>query len=210
VDDVKITDNTGTVAETSFEDDNHGWTVGPPPEGTDNPDNGWMRAQESFKEGGVVGTKDSVYTGFGFEGMNASVRPRFMGAVMRHLGIRGRSFSSAPKPSAPVASPPKTHAAKLSQRLLKAGRKGKVKVRLACTSDTTCEGVVRLRRNGKTLAKKAFTLGAGKSRVLTVKLSKSARRLLAAKGSLRVRLSVQGTDARGGAINASRRLRLTG
>jgi hypothetical protein len=188
-----------------FEADDDGWTIGPPPEGTDNPENGWARAQESFKEGGVVGTKDSIYTGFGFEGMNASARPRFMGAAMRYLGVRGKPFSS-PKPAAPA--PPKAHAAKLSQRLLKASRKGRVKVRVTCTSDTACKGMLRLRRNGRTLAKKAFSIDAGKSRKLTLKLSKSARRMLAKKGSLRIRLSVQGADANGGSIDASRRLRL--
>jgi hypothetical protein len=67
---------------------------------------------------------------------------------------------------------------------------------------------VRLLRNGKMLGKKAFSIGAGQSKQLTVKLSKSAKRMLAKKGSLRVRLSVQGADASGGSINASRRIRL--
>jgi hypothetical protein len=204
VDDAKITVDGATVSETSFEDDNHGWTIGPPPEGTDNPENGWAREQESFKEGAVVATKDSIYTGFGFEGMDATARPRFMGAAMRYLGIKAKPHSS-PKP---VASPPKAHAAKFMQRLLKASRKGRVKVTLACTSDTACKGMVRLRRNGKTLGKKAFSIDPGKSKRLTVKLSRSAKRMLAKKGSLRVRLSVQGADASGGSINASRRIRL--
>jgi hypothetical protein len=209
VDDAKITADGATVAETSFEDDNHGWEIGPPPEGTLNPENGWAREQESFKEGGVVGTNDSVYAGFAFEDMNAGARPQFMGAVMRYLGVQGHGKpSGSPPPSQPLTPGPTAHAAKLSQRLLDATKRGRVKVRVGCTSDTTCKGVVRLRRNGKTLAKKGFTIGAGKSKVLTLKLSKSARRLLARKGSLRVRLSVQGTDAKGGSINASRRLRL--
>ena len=57
VDDTKVTVDGATVSETAFEADNDGWTVGPPPEGTENPENGWARAQESFKEGGVVGTE---------------------------------------------------------------------------------------------------------------------------------------------------------
>jgi hypothetical protein len=205
VDDVKLTDNTGTIAETSFETDNGGWTIGPPPEGTLNPENGWARASESFKEGGVVGTKDSVYAGFAFEDMNASARPKFMGAVMRYLGVRTKPHGS-PQPG--PAQGAEAHSASLPQRFLKANRKGKVKVRVINTSDATSKGIVRLLRNGKTLGKKRFTLGAGKSRTLTVKLSRSARKMLAQKGSLRVRLSVQGKDASGGSINASRRLRL--
>ena len=71
-----------------------------------------------------------------------------------------------------------------------------------------CKGTLRLRRNGKTLGKKAFSIDAGQSKRLTVKLSKSAKRMLTKKGSLRVRLSVQGVDASGSSINASRRIRL--
>jgi hypothetical protein len=207
VDEAKITLDGVTAPgdATSFENDNHGWTVGPPPEGTLNPENGWARASESFKEGGVVGTNDSVYSGFAFEDMNATARPRFMGAVMRYLGIKAKPHGS-PQP-APNAGP-KAHAAMLKQRLLKASRKGKVKVSLTNTSDTASKGIVRLRRNGRTLAKKRFTLGAGKSRTLTVKLSRSAQRMLLKKGSLRIRLSVQGKDADGGSISMSRRLRL--
>jgi murein tripeptide amidase MpaA len=205
VDDAKITADGATVSETSFETDNGGWTVGPPPEGTLNPENGWARAQESFKEGGVVGTKDSVYAGFAFEDMNAKARAPFMGAVMRYLGIRAKPHGS-PHPGG--AKGAEAHAATLKQRLLKANRKGRVKLSLINTSDTASKGMVRLRRNGRTLAKKAFTMGAGKSRTLTLRLSKSARRMLLEKGSLRVRVSVQGTDASGGSINMSRRLRL--
>ena len=126
VDAAKVTVDGATVSETSFEDDNHGWTIGPPPEGTENPENGWARAQESFKEGGVVGTNDSVYAGFAFEDMDARTRPKFMGAVMRYLGIRSKPHHSSP--SKPVAPPPKAYATKFGQRLLKASKKGRVKV----------------------------------------------------------------------------------
>ena len=204
VDQWSISADGASLGSGGFENDNDGWTIGDPPEGTVNPENGWSRQQESFKEGAVVATNDSIYAGFAFEDMNAKARPRFMGAVMRHLGIRTKPHHSSP----PAASPPKAHAAKFMQRLLKASKKGRVKVRLACTSDTTCKGMLRLRRNGKTLGRKAFSIDAGKSKRVTVKLSKSAKRMLAKKGSLRVRLSVQGADAVGGSINASRRIRL--
>ena len=55
-----------------------GWAVGPPPEGTDSPTNGWTRRGAEFSEGGVVTTDDTVYTGFGFEGINESARTEFM------------------------------------------------------------------------------------------------------------------------------------
>jgi hypothetical protein len=206
VDDWALTRSSGTIASGGFEADDDGWTIGPPPEGTLNPENGWSREQESFQEGGVVGTNDSVYAGFAFEDMDAKSRPKFMGAVMRDLGIRSKPHHSSP--SKPVASPPKAYAAKFMQRLLKASKKGRVKVRLGCTAPEACKGTVRLRRNGKTLGRKAFSIDAGQTRGLSVKLSRSAKRMLAKKGSLRVRLSVQGADASGGSINASRRIRL--
>ena len=40
-------------------------------------------------EGAVVGTDDTVYTGFGFEGItrSAAKRAEFMRGVLRHLGV---------------------------------------------------------------------------------------------------------------------------
>ena len=52
------------------------WLVGPPPAGTDSPVNGWTQQGAEFSEGGVVTTDDTVYTGFGFEGINESARSR--------------------------------------------------------------------------------------------------------------------------------------
>jgi hypothetical protein len=83
-----VTADGATVAETSFETDEGGWTIGPPPEGTDNPANGWERTTEQFQEGAVVATDDTVYTGFGFEGIRtAAKRSEFMRGVLTHLGI---------------------------------------------------------------------------------------------------------------------------
>lgn len=49
--------------------------------GTQNPVVGWARNTEDFEEGPVVGTTDTVYTGFGFEGLaGASNRAAFMAA----------------------------------------------------------------------------------------------------------------------------------
>ena len=89
LDDTKVTADGATVAETSFETDEGGWTIGPPPEGTDNPANGWERTTEQFQEGAVVATDDTVYTGFGFEGIRgADKRAEFMGGVLEHLGLK--------------------------------------------------------------------------------------------------------------------------
>src|SRR6185369_7734809 len=72
----------------------NGWTIGPPPPGTDVPVDGWNRRGEQVKEGGVVATTDTLYTGFGFEGINESARNEFMKRTLTHLGVL-----STPPPS---------------------------------------------------------------------------------------------------------------
>ena len=87
VDDLKLTDGATVLESNDFETDLGGWTVGPPPAGTDVPINGWERRTEEFKEGGVVATDDTLYTGFGFEGINESARNEFMKRTLTHLGV---------------------------------------------------------------------------------------------------------------------------
>ncbi|MEA2272393.1 MAG: hypothetical protein QOI98_1101 [Solirubrobacteraceae bacterium] len=88
VDDTKVILNGSTAAETSFEQDLGGWAVGPPPPGTASPINGWERTDKQLDEGPVVGTKNTVYAGFGFEGITgAANRATFMGKTLKYLGI---------------------------------------------------------------------------------------------------------------------------
>jgi murein tripeptide amidase MpaA len=91
IDDVKITLDGAIASETSFETDEGGWTAGPPPEGTTNEENGWKRVTEQFQEGPVVGTKDTVFTGFGLEGIkDVAGRAAFLKAAFDHVGPRDR------------------------------------------------------------------------------------------------------------------------
>ena len=87
IDDLKLTDGATVIESNDFEASLGGWTVGPPPAGTDVPTNGWQRRTEEFKEGGVVATDDTLYTGFGFEGINESARNEFMKRTLTHLGV---------------------------------------------------------------------------------------------------------------------------
>ena len=96
VDDLKLTDGATVLESNDFETDLGGWTVGPPPAGTDVPTNGWERRTEEFKEGGVVATDDTVYTGFGFEGINESARNEFMKRTLTHLGVLPTTSVSVP------------------------------------------------------------------------------------------------------------------
>ena len=87
LDDAKVTaDGASTVAD--FESDEGGWQLGPSPEDSVNQVVGWHRTQQEFEEGPVIGTTDTVYTGFGFEGITgADKRAEFMRGALRHLGI---------------------------------------------------------------------------------------------------------------------------
>ena len=83
VDDVTLPDGTST----SFEDDadpSGGWAISGPPPGSAANSNNWERTTaDGFPEGAVVATPQTVYMGFGFEGITgAATRADVMGKVM--------------------------------------------------------------------------------------------------------------------------------
>ena len=91
VDDIEVSTGEGS---TSFEDDADpmdGWAVtGAPqdPDGIEGPNaNDWVRrAGFGIKEGAAIGTDDSVYLGFGFEGISgATTRNDVMDRVVDYL-----------------------------------------------------------------------------------------------------------------------------
>jgi hypothetical protein len=85
VDDVSVTADGAPVTDTSFETDLGGWTVAGPPEGTAPNVNDWARSQLAYDEGAVTTTRDTVYTGFGLEGLSATERNDFVTRSMRYL-----------------------------------------------------------------------------------------------------------------------------
>ncbi len=90
IDDASATVDGQPLFETSFEEEGlGGFTAGPPPPGTDSPANGWERTVKQFDEGPLVGTDETLYTGFGFEGIQgAANRKDFMGRALEHLGVK--------------------------------------------------------------------------------------------------------------------------
>ena len=79
----------GSVAEqTSFEDGFGGWTAAPPPAGSGPNANTWARSQKAFDNGAVTTTKDTVYLGFGLEGLPQAKRVDFVKRAFRQLGVR--------------------------------------------------------------------------------------------------------------------------
>ena len=79
----------GSVAEqTSFEDGFGGWTAAAPPAGSNPNPNTWSRSQKAFDNGAATTTKDTVYLGFGLEGLAPAQRADFVKRAFRHLGVR--------------------------------------------------------------------------------------------------------------------------
>lgn len=86
LDDASVTLDDTTVASTSFEDGLGGWTVAPAPAGSPAGANSFVRAQTSFDEGAGVVTDDTVYVGFGAEGLSTpATRADFVKRSLAHL-----------------------------------------------------------------------------------------------------------------------------
>jgi murein tripeptide amidase MpaA len=215
IDDAKVSLDGNVVDSTDFESGTGGWTAAPPPEGTAFDDANWTRSTQQFTEGGIVGTTDTVYTGFGFEGMNAAARPEFMKRALKYLGVikdtpgggGGNGGGSG------GGTPGAKHATvKLkSGKRLRVSSKRRVRVRVLCAGDTgaKCKGTLRLRKGGKRYGTKTFTIAAGKTATLSVKLRKSAfRAVKRAKRGKKVSLTLRGADSAGRRFSVSRSVTL--
>ncbi|HEX2418548.1 MAG TPA: M14 family zinc carboxypeptidase, partial [Micromonosporaceae bacterium] len=86
LDDASVLVNGSPVADTSFESDLGGWTVSGPPAGSPQNANDWVRSVKAFEEGAGVATDDTVWVGFGIEGLTgAAQRADFVRRSMGHL-----------------------------------------------------------------------------------------------------------------------------
>jgi Zinc carboxypeptidase/Immune inhibitor A peptidase M6 len=86
VDDITVlADGQPTAGTTDFETDDGGWMASEPPEGSVANSNDWIRTQLGFEEGAVTTTEDTVYAGFGFEGLAPAERNDLMARAMAHL-----------------------------------------------------------------------------------------------------------------------------
>jgi hypothetical protein len=85
IDDVSVLANGNAVAETGFEGDLGGWAATGSPAGSVANTNDWTRTQLGFEEGAATTTKDTVYAGFGLEGLAPAKRDDLVARVMRHL-----------------------------------------------------------------------------------------------------------------------------
>ena len=85
VDDTSVVLDGVATEETSFEADLGGWALAPAPEGSRETNN-WTRTQKAFEEGAATTTGDTVFTGFGAEGLTtADQREEFVAKALDHL-----------------------------------------------------------------------------------------------------------------------------
>jgi hypothetical protein len=84
VDNVEVSTEPGVE---SFETGLGAWMVAGPPEGSADNANDWERTTSvGFQEGAVVSTADTLYFGFGFEGItDAATRAAVMARSMEYL-----------------------------------------------------------------------------------------------------------------------------
>jgi hypothetical protein len=112
-----------------------------------------------------------------------------------------------PEPVAPAADrvPPRV---RVRPGRVRATRRGFVKLRVTCPrGERACRIDLRLRRAGSTVARKTFQVAGGKTRRVSLRLSRSARRRLVRSGALLVTALAAARDAAGN--RATTRVRLT-
>jgi hypothetical protein len=85
LDDIRVEVGGAVAQRTSFEADLGGWTVAGPPPGSGKNSVDWARSQLAFDSGAAVTTTDSVYLGFGLEGLPAAERTDLVRRALRHL-----------------------------------------------------------------------------------------------------------------------------
>ncbi|TDB77803.1 M14 family metallopeptidase [Micromonospora sp. KC723] len=91
LDDARVFADGALVSETSFETaDLGGWTLAGPPAGSAPSPNDWSRSQQAFEEGAAVVTDDTVYLGFGLEGLAPAARDDLVARSLAHLSARPR------------------------------------------------------------------------------------------------------------------------
>ena len=86
LDDARVVRDGTVMAETSFESGLGGWTVSGPAEGSAPNSNDWARSRAVFQEGAGVMTRQTVYLGFGLEGLStAGQRADLVRRTLAHL-----------------------------------------------------------------------------------------------------------------------------
>ena len=86
VDDVSLNVDGGAVSETSFEDGLGGFSVPGSPPGSAPNGGDWERVGIIYEVASIVATEDTLYFGFGFEGISTQEeRNEVMARSLQHL-----------------------------------------------------------------------------------------------------------------------------
>jgi len=99
--------------------------------------------------------------------------------------------------------------------LLRVAPVGKAKVvgnavalKLRCVAGERCKGTVRLRRGGRTLGSKRFSLDGGDPKKVLVKLNRRGRHVLAGGKIARIKLRIDARDQQGNGWRSTARIKL--
>ena len=94
-------------------------------------------------------------------------------------------------------------------RSLKVSDSGVAKLRVRCPrSEESCAITVKVKSNGKRIARKTLTVPGGSTRTFRLKLSSSARAKLADLGRIKAKAVITATDAAGNSKTTTRRITL--
>jgi hypothetical protein len=214
VDDTDVLVDGTSVASTSFEEDQGGWTVGGPPEGSEGNPNNWIRSQSLFEEAAGVTTEDTVYFGFGLEGIrDAAERSALMKSSLTHLGVlsespgngnpgngnpgNGNPGNGNPGNGNPGNGPKRSIG--IRKRTLQVGNSRRFKVVLRCPPSEAdrCKGLARVVSGRKVLGRRSFSVKAGKYRSVTLKMTRKQYRELVKRGRYRATVTVTSRDDAG-------------
>jgi len=94
-------------------------------------------------------------------------------------------------------------------RSLKVSDSGVAKLRVRCPrSEERCDITVKVKKNGKRIARKTLSVPGGSTRTFRLKLSSSARAKLADLGRMKAKAVITATDAAGNTKTTTRRITL--
>jgi len=205
LDDVVITKDGAFAEQTSFEDGTGGFTAGPAPEGTTNQAAWQRRTSVGYQEGPGVFTADSVYYGFGLEGVSgADRRTEIVANAMRYFGVLNAGGNTPPGGGSPSGgvlgggSPSAKAIARFRHRTLRVDKRRRTKIKVRCprTTETRCRGTLKILLREQAVARRRFSIVPDSYRTVTLRLKKPAFRELSRKGRLRadVILRTRGAD----------------
>ena len=116
-------------------------------------------------------------------------------------GCAPPGLGSPPQPGSPgPGAPGVDRTVRIRSTRLRADRRRRVAVRIACgpTAGLRCRGVLQLRRSGKVIGGRSFSVRAGRAATVRVRVSRAAYRRLSRRRSTRVTVTLRtrGSDGR--------------